>query len=107
MHATICVPAWVLSLPLPPSLSLPPSHTGIGPAPLQYFNVYTKGTDNSGGSSERLGWNAGFSQCNTRGEVNDVDFVRAVVLWQLENLCTPFERRCFVFYSHVHVIFIL
>jgi len=57
-----------------------------------YYNIYTKGTDATGGSNPRLGWNAGFSQCNTRGAVNDVDFMRAVTLWSLEQLCIDTSR---------------
>lgn len=55
----------------------------------KWFNVYLEGTDNSGGS--RLGWNAGLSQCNTRGDVNDVEFTRAVHSWMLENLCVDHD----------------
>lgn len=35
--------------------------------------------DHSTDEGSRLGWNAGLSQCNTKGEVNDVDFTRYVL----------------------------
>ena len=51
------------------------------------YNVYLEGT-----GAPRLGWNAGFSTCNTNGAVNDVDFSRAVALWMIENLCVDTSR---------------
>mmetsp|Transcript_146129 Transcript_146129/g.207125 ORF Transcript_146129/g.207125 Transcript_146129/m.207125 type:complete len:310 (+) Transcript_146129:62-991(+) len=51
----------------------------------KWFNVYMEGTDDTGGT--RLGWNAGYSTCNTKGAVNDVHFTQAVHTWMLENLC--------------------
>jgi len=55
----------------------------------KWFNVYMEGTDARDGT--RLGWNAGYSTCNTEGQVNDVEFTIAVHTWMLENLCIDRE----------------
>lgn len=48
-----------------------------------YINVYPEGTT----TRTSLGWNAGFGSCQTDPELNDVDFMRAVLLDMIDTVC--------------------
>jgi poly(3-hydroxybutyrate) depolymerase len=62
----------------------------VNAAKRNWLNVYPKGTTN--GQRSSLGWNAGTGQCSTGGLVNDVDFMRAVVLYMIEETCVDVNR---------------
>eukprot|EP00041_Stephanoeca_diplocostata_P007878 m.113311 g.113311 ORF g.113311 m.113311 type:complete len:316 (-) comp17075_c0_seq1:655-1602(-) len=96
------------NMPTTPSPAIFSFH-GCGSSPLKFefesalntraekalmYNIYLEGTDNTGGASPRLGWNSGFSQCNTRGEVNDVEFAKSAFAWVRDNLCVE-EKHIF------------
>jgi polyhydroxybutyrate depolymerase len=53
-----------------------------------WLNVYPKGTT----TNRNLGWNAGIGSCSTGGIPNDVDFMRAVVLYMIEETCVDVNR---------------
>jgi polyhydroxybutyrate depolymerase len=63
------------------------SALNVETAQREWFNVYPKGT-----GSSRLGWNAGNGACATGGIPNDVDFMRAVVLYMIEETCVDVNR---------------
>ena len=57
------------------------SQMNVNAAEKKWFSVYPKGTTTETTPSARLGWNAGSSSCRTGSIPNDVDFMRAVVLY--------------------------
>lgn len=54
----------------------------------KYYNVYMKGTT----TGTRLGWNAGFSTCQTDKGTNDAAFTKEVVIYLFEHLCIDANR---------------
>jgi poly(3-hydroxybutyrate) depolymerase len=56
------------------------SQMNVNAAEKKWFNVYPLGTS----TGTTLGWNAGTGSCRTGGIPNDVDFMRAVVLYMVE-----------------------
>ena len=63
------------------------SQMNVNAAEKKWFNVYPLGTS----TGTTLGWNAGTGSCRTGGIPNDVDFMRAVVLYMVEVRSTTCE----------------
>eukprot|EP00040_Diaphanoeca_grandis_P015476 m.79040 g.79040 ORF g.79040 m.79040 type:complete len:323 (+) comp25172_c1_seq1:72-1040(+) len=54
----------------------------------KFYNIYPRGTT----TNSKLGWNAGFSTCETAARYNDVEFTRRIHSWALENLCVSNDK---------------